>query len=108
MAKQSDFVEIQLSADGLAMAGPGGALCITTQHFSYAFKPGTTVRVLTSEWSRTLSREQSNGRPIFEVAPASAAQGATAVAALETLKVQDTAIEAQIAQETNTVSEGGK
>jgi hypothetical protein len=66
----SDFVNIQLSAAGIAAAGANGALRITAAHLSYQFTPGAPVRVLTSEWSKVLSRETLKGKTIFELAPA--------------------------------------
>lgn len=69
--KPSDFVQVQLSAAGIAFAA-GGAVRISTAHFSYEFKPGTQVRVLTSEWSGALSRERISGETIFELVPAPA------------------------------------
>jgi hypothetical protein len=64
---QSDFVNIELSKEGAAMAGANGALRITTLHFSYLFQPGASERVLTSEWARVLSLEKHQGTPIFQV-----------------------------------------
>jgi hypothetical protein len=69
MASSSDFVDVQLSPAGVAAAGANGALRFTAAHMSYAFKPGDRVRVLTSEWSRVLSRETLQGKLIFELAP---------------------------------------
>jgi hypothetical protein len=66
----SDFVQVQLSAAGLAFAGAGGQVRIANGHFCYIFTPGKPVRVLASEWRRVLSIKLFNGQPIFEIAPA--------------------------------------
>ena len=74
---QSDFVDIQLSAAGIAMVGANGALQITNAHLSYKFTPGVSTRVLTSEWSKMLSRESYQGKSIFELAPVVSAASKT-------------------------------
>ncbi|MDR3797963.1 MAG: hypothetical protein P4K93_07410 [Terracidiphilus sp.] len=79
-AVQSDFINVQLSAAGVAMAGKNGALQVNTAHLSYSFTPGSPTRVLTSEWAKVLSRELYQGKPIFEPAPAEAAPAPVAVA----------------------------
>ncbi len=79
--QKTDFVELQLSEAGLAMAGKGGVLQIATARLVYKFTAGSTTRVLTSEWSRVLSREMYQGQPIFEVAPAAAPAQETTIAA---------------------------
>lgn len=68
MMQKSDFVDVELSAAGLAFAGESGAVRISSAHLSYAFQAGKTVRVLTSEWSRLLARENHNGQPILQIA----------------------------------------
>lgn len=108
MAVPSDFIDIQLSPEGLLAAGPKGSLRITTQHLSYVFTPGSTVRVLSSEWNRLLSREQRNGQPLFALAAPAAAKAADAEAALNTLKAEEAAVEAQISQSSKSSAKGGK
>ena len=98
----SDFVEVELSAAGVAAAGANGALRITAARMSYEFKPGVPVRVLTSEWAKVLSLETLKGKLLFELAPAATANAAdlaTAEAQLITLQAQEAAIESQISQE---------
>ena len=80
-AVQSDFVNVQLSATGVAMAGKNGSLQLNTAHLSYTFKPGSSTRVLTSEWAKVLSRELYQGQPIFEPAPAETTPAPVAAAA---------------------------
>jgi sulfur relay (sulfurtransferase) DsrC/TusE family protein len=63
--KPSDFVEVQLTADGAKVA----PVRITNGHFVYKFKPGATQRVLTSEWSKIISKEKWQGKPLFELVP---------------------------------------
>jgi len=94
---QSDFVDVQLSAAGVAMVGADGALQITNAHLSYKFTPGTVTRVLTSEWSKVLSRETFGGDPIFEPAPAAAAAQTTSRAknSQDAVKTNDTTTDAQ-------------
>lgn len=65
---QSDFVNVELSAAGVAFAGKGGVVRITAAHFDYTFAAGKTVRVLTSEWSRSLSKRLVNGKSILQIA----------------------------------------
>ena len=69
MTPPSDFVQVQLSAAGVAFAGTGGQVRIANGHFAYLFSATKPVRVLTSEWSRTLSRKTFNGAPILMIAP---------------------------------------
>jgi hypothetical protein len=64
----SDFVQVQLSAAGVAMAGTGAQVRIANGHFSYVFTAGQSTRVLNSEWRRTLSLKMSQGKPIFQIA----------------------------------------
>lgn len=71
-----DFVQVQLSASGIAFAGEGAQVRIVNGHYNYLFTPGSPVKVLTSEWSRSLSLKNFNGQPILEVAAASAADPA--------------------------------
>jgi hypothetical protein len=94
---QSDFVDVQLSAAGVAMVGADGALQIANAHLSYKFTPGTVTRVLTSEWSKVLSRETFGGDPIFEPAPAAAAAQTTsrAKSSQDAGKTNDTTTDAQ-------------
>jgi uncharacterized protein YfiM (DUF2279 family) len=76
MTAQSDFVQAQLSAAGIAMAGSAGVVQINTAHFSYKFSAGVAVKVLTSEWSRVLAKELYQGQPIFELATAATSASA--------------------------------
>lgn len=95
----SDFVDVQLSAEGVEQVGASGALRITAAHFSYTFKPGTRVRVLSSEWKRVLSSETLNGKTIFELAPAVAPVGPSAKAQAKQAQAEEAAIPSQITQE---------
>jgi hypothetical protein len=70
--KPSDFVQVQLSAAGIAFAA-GGPVRVSNAHFSYEFSPGVPVRVLTSEWSRMLANETVGGKSILEIAAGPAA-----------------------------------
>jgi hypothetical protein len=62
-----DFVQVQLTAAGIAFAGAGQTLRVCNGHFDYTFTPGNPVKVLISEWSRVLSAQLSNGQPVFEL-----------------------------------------
>lgn len=97
----SDFVEIELSAAGVEFAGSGGVVRVTTQHFSYQVKAGAPVRVLTSEWSRVLSKESYQGQPIFCVAD-------DAQSELDALKAQEAVLTTEIAQGKKSTAKGGK
>jgi hypothetical protein len=66
----SDFVQVQLSAAGITFAGEGATVRIANGHYSYFFTPGNPVKVLSSEWRRSLSLKNFQGTPILEVAPA--------------------------------------
>jgi hypothetical protein len=100
---QSDFVDVQLSAAGVAMVGADGSLQITNAHLSYKFTPGASTRVLTSEWSRVLSKELFRGEPIFEIAPAEADADATGAQ-----NVQPTGDTATAVQTKTVASKGSK
>lgn len=78
----SDFVDVQLSAAGLALTGEEGALHISNGRLAYRFAPGSTTRVLTSEWTRVLSRETRDGQALLEavVAPAAPPRRSAAAA----------------------------
>lgn len=62
----SDFINIELSAAGLQMAGAGGSVRVTARHMNYEIKAGASVRVLTSEWSLVLSKHFYDGQPVFQ------------------------------------------
>jgi hypothetical protein len=74
MTAASDFVQVQLSASGVAL---GASVRINNGHFSYTFAVGKPVRVLTSEWARVLSLKTFKGAQIFELAPGAAAPTST-------------------------------
>lgn len=93
--RPSDFVQVQLSSDGIAAAGGAtGSLRIVATHIDYTFKPGQPVRVLSSEWTRLLSQETIKGKKIFELAATAQDQ-----ASLAALKTQEAALEQQIASQ---------
>lgn len=92
----SDFVNVQLTAAGIAAAG--GALRITAHHMSYEFKPGVPVRVLTSEWARVLSSETLRGLNLFELAPVIDASSVTK-AQSKTAKTAEAATQTETAEE---------
>jgi hypothetical protein len=96
---QSDFVDVQLSAAGVQVAGASGTITVTTQHFSYAFTAAGGTRVLTSEWAKTLSKETVNGQKILELTPAvvvNVAQGASVADQPSTLKTEEASLDAQV------------
>jgi hypothetical protein len=76
-AATPDLVQVQLSAAGIAFAGTGAQVIISNAHYSYSFAPGKPVKVLTSEWRRSLSLRMFDGQPVLEVAssPAKATPG---------------------------------
>lgn len=94
----SDFLSVELSAAGVAFAGEGGVVRISAAHFSYSFAAGKPVRVLTSEWSRTLVKEMHDGQPLLKVAETPSPSGVAALAAPKAL-TQKTAPEPEIAEE---------
>jgi len=66
----NDFVNVQLTPAGVALAG-GHPLTVQNGRAHYSFAPGSPVRVLTSELKTWLSQQHtSKGDPIFEIVPA--------------------------------------
>jgi hypothetical protein len=98
-AVKSDFVQVQLTAAGVAFAGAAGVVRVGNGHFDYTFKAGTPVRMLSSEWRKHFSKQRSSGQPIFEIAGGSAAATTAAPAqpSLAQLKQQEQQIAAEIA-----------
>lgn len=92
--KPSDFVSVQLSPAGLACAN-GKSLRIGTGHLDYKFTGSAAVRVLTSEWSKVLSKQTYKGAAIFVVAGAAAAD----TQKLAALQAQEATLKTQIEQE---------
>jgi hypothetical protein len=88
----SDFVNVQLTAAGVQIAGASGSIQVTAQRLSYKFTPGLTTRVLTSEWTKVLSKETLQGQTLFELATVATTDPQTTLDALEaeeaTLKAQ--------------------
>jgi hypothetical protein len=64
-----DFVQVQLTAAGVAFAGSGGSVRVANGHFTYLFTATAPVRVLISEWRRTLSTKTFQGAPILAIVP---------------------------------------
>lgn len=100
MTAASDFVEVRLSAAGIAYAGQGATVTISNGHFSYVFSGATPVRVLTSEWRRVLSVKQSQGQPLFETAPAAPAAPAVAAPVARVISAPASHTDAPTASET--------
>jgi hypothetical protein len=66
-----DFVQVQLSAAGVKMAGAGGTVQIVIGRGNFSFKAGESQRVTNAyDWLVLLKDRRWNGQPIFEVAPA--------------------------------------
>lgn len=65
---RSDFLNIELTAAALKIAGPKGAVRVTRRHIDYVFVPGAPTRVLTSEWNRVLSAQKCGGESLLQVA----------------------------------------
>lgn len=98
----TDFVDVQLSDAGVAQVGQAGALRITVGPMSYLFTPGQRVRVLSSEWSKVLSREKRKGQTLFVLSPPivqGTAPGTPAKAQLKALQAEETKLQTQIAEE---------
>jgi hypothetical protein len=76
-AAAPDFVQVQLTAAGVAFAGAGGYVRIANGHFAYTFTAVQPVRVLSSEWARMLSRQCAGGAPILQLAVAAAKAAST-------------------------------
>jgi hypothetical protein len=65
--RPGDFLNVRLSSEAV-LAGLK-SVRVSNAHFHYEFTAETTTRVLTSEWSRVLSKEAHVfGMPILEVA----------------------------------------
>jgi hypothetical protein len=64
----SDFVQVQLSPAGIALS-ESTSVRISNAHFNYCFTPGQPVKVLSSEWRRTLSLKTYQGSQILVLAP---------------------------------------
>ena len=92
----SDFIDIELSAAGMAMAGAGGTVRIASRHLSYTFKAGAAIAVLTSEWTRFFSKQTYQGAAIFQLATAAGAGNAQTQ--VNTLKAEVSELQAEIAQ----------
>lgn len=72
---ESDFVQVQLSADGVALAA-GNNLIVSNGRRSFSFAEGVAQRIeLSYEWKAFLSRivAPSTGKPVFELVPATPA-----------------------------------
>lgn len=105
MRQMTDFVDVQLTAEGAALAGANGAIQISTAHLSYKFTPGSTTRVLISEWRKVLSSSAIEGKVLFEVAPvpiATAPENATPQQQLEALQAKEVQLEAEVAAASST------
>jgi hypothetical protein len=81
-----DFVELQLTAAGVAFAGEGGIVRMNNGHYSYTFTASQPVRVLSSEWRRGFPVKTFDGQPILQIAkpspaPVSASSSSAAPAA---------------------------
>jgi hypothetical protein len=63
---RSDFLNVRLSQD--AIEAGLTSVRVANAHFHYEFAADKPTRVLTSEWSRVLSKETFDGKPIFEIA----------------------------------------
>jgi hypothetical protein len=103
---QSDFVDVQLSAAGVLVAGASGSITVITPHFSYAFTAAGGTRVLTSEWAKTLSKETVNGQKILELTPAvvvAVPQGAGSA-----LKTEEAALDTQVETQPKSAAKGSK
>jgi hypothetical protein len=100
-ATQSDFVNVQLTAAGVQAAGVNGVIQINAHRLSYKFTPGSTTRVLSSEWTKVLSKQMLQGKAIFELASTTADPQTT----LNALEAEEATLKAQIAQ---AATKGGK
>ena len=92
----SDFVDIQLTAAGVKMAGAGATLRIAARHISYTFKVGSTTQVLTSEWTKFFSKQLYQGAAV--VALATTSSSGDAQTEVNTLKAEVSELEATIAK----------
>jgi hypothetical protein len=84
---QPDFLDVQLTTAGIALAAPGSTVRIANGHFSYVFTGGKPVRVLSSEWRRVLSLKTFEGAPILAVVPTVATPSAAATPKTATARV---------------------
>jgi len=65
--RPGDFLNVRISSE--AAAAGINSFRVSNAHFHYEFTAETTTRVLTSEWSRVLSKEAHvYGMPILEIA----------------------------------------
>ncbi len=74
-----DFVQVTLSAAGVAKAGAGKYIRVTFGASDLRFEVGTPLRVTRFEWAN-LSRMKAKGQPIFAVVPSGAAAAAAPAA----------------------------
>jgi len=97
-----DFVDVQLSPAGAAVAGAGGQIRIGAQHFDYTFTADKSTSVLTSEWSRHLSSEMVQGEKILQLTAAVVVQvgaGASPAVELAAVKAEEATLSAEVAAE---------
>lgn len=66
--KNSDFINVKLSAAGERLAGEGKSVRINTSRREFAFEVGKAVRIERSyEWNKLLKDDKFEGEPIFEI-----------------------------------------
>lgn len=80
-----DFVQVTLTAAGVAKAGAGKYIRVTFAASDLKFEVGTPQRVTRFEWAN-LSRMKYEGQPIFEIVPSGAPAAAAAPAAVTPAK----------------------
>ncbi|QNI34534.1 hypothetical protein H7849_11925 [Alloacidobacterium dinghuense] len=92
--QKSDFVDIELTPAAAELK----QVRVANGHLNYVFTPGKPVRVLTSEWSRVLSKEQHQGQAIFQVSTGTTS-ATSAADQIKTLQAEEAVLEQEIAQE---------
>ncbi len=79
----ADFVQVQLSAAGVKMAGAGAVVRVVKAQSDFVFKAGVPQRVtLAWEWAKLLAPMKYQGQPIFEIVAATAAPATAGTAAV--------------------------
>lgn len=90
----NDFVMVQLSQDGIAMA-KGSPIRVSNGRRTFCFVAGVPQRVERSyEWLAVLSRQvATDGKKLFELAPAPATPAAPAPSAPAVIAASETTVE---------------
>jgi hypothetical protein len=74
MMAGEEFVQVQMSAAGVAYAGVGGVIRAENSRSHFAFVAGEAQRVVRGyEWGYLRDLKDAAGKPLFEIVPSAAA-----------------------------------